>query len=107
MVVQKFDHEEVTGWQWMDRLMRWNHLGRSDGRSMVITRKSPGPLLAALNTGPGGTGGVHGEAKPDSEVDVKDLLRMGRLIVEKRALDSMLKEHSSDVHITVPSAVYE
>ena len=107
MIVQKFHHEEVTGWQWMDRLMRWNHLGRPDGRSMVITRKSAGPLLSALNTGPGGIGGIHGEAKSDFEVDVKDLLRMGRILIEKRSLDSMLKDHSSDINVTVPSAVYE
>ena len=107
MIIQKFSHDDVTGWRWMDRLMRWNRLGEGGGKSMVITRKSPGPLLMALNTGPGGAGGVHGEAKADFEVDVKDLLRMGRLVIEKRALDSMLKEHSSDLNMTVPSAVYE
>lgn len=107
LIVQKFDDDEVPGWQWMGKVMEWNHLGKSDGRSLLVTRRSPGNLLAALNTGPGATAGKHGEAKADFDVGVKDLLRLGKLIIEKRALDSMLKDHSSDINMTVPSAVYD
>ena len=106
MIVQKFNEEDVAGWRWMDKVMRWNHLGKQDGKSMIITRKSPGNLLAAMNTGPGASGGKNGQAKADFDVDVKDLLKLGRVVIEKRALDSMLREHSSDLNINVPSAVY-
>ena len=87
--------------------MKWNHLGKKDGKSMIVTRRSPGNLASALNNGANVSGGRHGEVKADYDVDVKDLLKLGRLVIEKRALDSMLKEHSSDLDRTVPSAVYE
>ena len=106
MIVQKFNDEDVAGWRWMEKVMQWNRLGKPDGKSLIITRKSPGNLLAAMNTGPGASGGRHGEARADFDVDVKVLLKLGRVIVEKRALDAMLKEHSSDLNMTVPSAVY-
>ena len=107
MIVQKFIDEDVPGWRWMEKVMKWNHMGKADGKSLIITRKSPGQFLNAMNTGPGASGGKHGEAKADFDVDVKDLLRLGRIVVEKRALDLMLREHSSDLNMTVPSAVYE
>ncbi|KAL9102582.1 MAG: hypothetical protein Q9163_002300 [Psora crenata] len=107
MVVQKFNDEDVAGWRWMEKVMKWNHLGKADGKSLIITRKSPGNLLAAMNTGPDASGGRHGEARADFDVDVKALLKLGRVIIEKRALDSMLREHSSDLEMTVPSAIYK
>lgn len=106
LIVQKFEDDMVTGWKWMEKLMEWNHLGNADGRSVVITRRSPANLLNALNTGPKASGGEHGQVMADSEVDVKDLLSLGRLVIEKRALDNFLKEHSSDLNRSVPAAVY-
>ena len=106
VVVQKFDDHEVRGHRWMQEIMEWNHFSRPDGKSMVITRKSPANLFKMMNTGEKGKGGVHGEAISDADVDVKDLLSLGRLIIEKRALDTMLAEHSSDLNRVAPSAVY-
>ncbi|KAL9124576.1 MAG: hypothetical protein Q9217_006105 [Psora testacea] len=105
MIVQKFNDGDVTGWRWMEKVMKWNHLGKADGKSLIITRKSPGNLLAAMNTGPGASGGRHGEARADFDLDVKALLKLGSVVIEKRALDSILKEHSSDLNMTVPSAM--
>lgn len=107
LLVQKFDDDEVPGAKWMEKLMKWNHLGKVDGKSMIVTRRSPGNLLAAFNDGADASCRRHGEVKPDYDVDVKDLLKLGRLVIEKRALDSMLKEHSSDLNRTVPSAIYD
>lgn len=106
MIIQKFEDEVVQGMRWMEKVLEWNHLGHEVGKSLVITRKAPGNFLNALNTGPMGRGGKHGTGKSDSEVDVKDLLSLGRLVIEKRALDNILKEHSSDINMTVASAVY-
>jgi large subunit ribosomal protein L4 len=33
----------------------------------------------------------------EGDVDVKDLLGMGRIIIEKTALDKILREHRSDL----------
>jgi len=106
LIVQKFEDKMVTGWRWMEKMMDWNHLGKAGGKSLVITRRSPANIFNALNTGPKAGGGRQGQAKADSNVDVKDLLGLGRLIIEKRALDNILKEHSSDLNRTVPTATY-
>ena len=106
VVVQKIEDSDVRGYGWLQEIMDWNHWGRPDGKSMIVTRKSPANFFKVINTGQKGKGGVHGEAISDAEVDVKDLLSLGRLIIEKRALDSILAEHSSDINIVVPSAVY-
>jgi hypothetical protein len=41
--------------------------------------------------------GEIGRLRTVDEVDVKNLLEMGRLVVEKEALDYMLYEHQSDL----------
>lgn len=33
----------------------------------------------------------------EADVDVKDLLELGRIIIEKRALDSILNSHQTDL----------
>ena len=106
VIVQKLEDGKIGGHQWMKEVMDWNHWSRADGKSMIVTRKTPKNLFNVMNTGYKGAGGEHGEAIADSEVDVKDLLTLGRLIVEKRALDWILAEHSSDLNRVVPAAVY-
>lgn len=106
IIVQKIEDSDVRGHRWLNEIMEWNHWGRPHGKSMMVTRKSPANFLKVMNTGEKGKGGIHGEALSDKDVDVKDLLSLGRLIVEKRALDSILEEHSSDIHRALPSAVY-
>jgi hypothetical protein len=41
--------------------------------------------------------GEDGRMKSVEDVDVKDLLSLGRVIVEHKALNAMLKEHASDL----------
>ena len=63
-------------------------------------------LFEALNGGESQPGcGRHGIVKEEADIDVKDLLELGRVVIEKRSLDAILKEHSSDLNMTVPSAV--
>lgn len=106
IVVQKFEDSEVTGWRWMKKVMDWNGLGKPRG-SLIVTRKHLGKFETALWTGKDQPFRVPGVAKAEEEVDVKDLLKFGRLIIEKRALDSILRSHSSDIVTSMPSATYE
>lgn len=102
IVVQKVEDIEMEEPRWMEKIMEWNHWGKNDGRSMLVTRKVMPNLFAAMN----GSAGRHGKVKEEAEIGVKGLLETGRLIIEKRSLDSILKDHSSDLNMTVPSAVY-
>ena len=36
---------------------------------------------------------------------IQDLLELGRIIIEKKALDSILREHQSDLSKSAPSAI--
>lgn len=48
---------------------------------------------------------MHGIIKEEANIDVKDILKLSRVIIEKRSLDAILREHSSDLNMSVPSAV--
>ncbi|KAK8164807.1 putative 54S ribosomal protein YmL6, mitochondrial precursor [Phyllosticta citrichinensis] len=69
-----------------------NKWGNADGRSMVVTTKRRPRLFDAL-----GVAGETGRAKLWDDVDVKNVLSLGRLIFEKSALDKILEEHQSDI----------
>ena len=84
----------------INRIMKGNNWGNADGRSLIVTSDERPILFEAMSKA-----GQHGRIKTEADVDVKDLLELGRIIVEKRALDSILREHSSDLNRTVPSAV--
>ena len=95
----------------VDEIMRENGWGNEDGRSLIVTRDHLPRLWQAMTDRPregkGKQGeGVHGKVKMGDEIDVKDLLMMGRIIVEKRALDSLLKEHQTDLTKEVARATY-
>lgn len=91
---------EMAEPRWITKIMKWNHWGHADGRSLIITRKWKNNLFEAM-----ALAGREGKTKMQEDVDVKDILELGRIIIEKRALDSILKSHSSDLNRTVPSAV--
>ena len=82
--------------------MKGNHWGNVDGRSLIVTRDKRPNLFEAMRKA-----GEHGRVKTEADVDVKDLLELGRIIIEKRALDSILREHSSDLNRTIASAVQQ
>ncbi|KAL3423258.1 ribosomal protein L4/L1 family protein [Phlyctema vagabunda] len=69
-----------------------NHWGKDDGRTLVITGSFRKNLFRALRHA-----GEDGKAQMTREVDVKDLLELGRIVIEKRALDEILSEHASDL----------
>jgi len=77
--------------------LRW---GKQYGRTLVITRDFTQNLSWALDEAP-----EDGRVLMLEEVDVKDLLETGRVVIEKKALDRMLGEHSSDLNMKIKKAV--
>lgn len=78
--------------RFVKQVFNYNHWGNADGRSLVITGSFRKNLFRALRHA-----GEDGRAEMETDVDVKDLLELGRIIIEKRALDSILMNHQSDL----------
>ncbi|KAL2075506.1 hypothetical protein VTL71DRAFT_449 [Oculimacula yallundae] len=78
--------------QFVKHIFEHNHWGKEDGRTLVITRKHTGFLDTALKDA-----GEDGRVLRVNEVDVKDLLELGRVVIEKSALERILMEHQSDL----------
>ncbi len=77
-----------------------NGWGKENGRSLVVAASYPENLFRALQHA-----GEEGRVLPQKDVDVKDLLEMGRIIVEKQALDGILRDHQSDIVREIPTAI--
>lgn len=101
IVVQKVEDIVNEDPRFMRQIMEENHWGSQDGRSLIVTRRVMPKLFYALNE----KCGRHGIVKEEADIDVKDLLEMRRVIIEKRSLDAILREHSSDLNMRVASAV--
>ncbi|KMU82008.1 50S ribosomal protein L4 [Coccidioides immitis RMSCC 3703] len=71
---------------------RYAYWGKKFGRSLRITEVKKEKLFRSIAE-------ISEEARvlDREDVDVKDLLETGRLIIEKMALDRMLANHSSDL----------
>jgi large subunit ribosomal protein L4 len=69
-----------------------NRWGKDYGRSLIITSEYIEELFEAMQDI-----GKDGIIMTGAEVDVKDLLKPKRIIIEKSALEQMLKEHQSDL----------
>lgn len=69
-----------------------NHWGREHGRSLIITGSFRKNLFRAVRHAE-----QDGRIQMVRDVDVKDLLQLGRVVIEKRALDQMLAQHQSDL----------
>jgi large subunit ribosomal protein L4 len=69
-----------------------NRWGQEHGRSLIITGSFRKNLFRAVRHA-----GQHGRIQMVSDVDVKDLLELGRVVIEKRALDEILSQHQSDL----------
>ncbi|KAL3460355.1 ribosomal protein L4 domain-containing protein [Aspergillus heterothallicus] len=80
-------------------IFKINRWGREYGRSTLITTKESPRLVDAVSEV-----GEHAKILSKDDVDVKDLLETGRLIMEKRALDRLLSEHSRDISNRVAKA---
>ena len=82
--------------KWARQVLDANEWGRAAGRSTFITSDPREDLFAALEQIP-----RYGNALEVADVDVKDLLETGRIVVERSALLDMLERHQSDLAPTV------
>lgn len=84
--------------RWMKELLKWNEWGSEGGRSLFVTLEERKNLFAALEASK-----VAREARALAveDVDVKDLLELGRVVIEKDALRRILRDHSSDLETKI------
>jgi large subunit ribosomal protein L4 len=80
--VRKYVTELMTALQW----------DKANGRTTFITGDRRPNLFTGMDVA-----GENGRALELEEVDVKDLLETGRIVIERQALKEMIKEHSSDL----------
>ncbi|CZS97358.1 hypothetical protein WAI453_008575 [Rhynchosporium graminicola] len=74
------------------RIFSHNHWGKADGRTLIVVNSKARALGMALRGA-----GEDGRLLRVRQVDVKDLLETGRVVIEKRALEIILQEHQSDL----------
>ncbi|KAL4920489.1 ribosomal protein L4 domain-containing protein [Aspergillus aurantiobrunneus] len=82
-------------------IFKVNRWGREFGRSTLITDLPHEELFDTVREV-----GEHAKILDRQDVDVKDLLETGRLIVEKTALDRILSQHSRDLKSKPAKATY-
>lgn len=80
--VRKYVHELMASMQW----------DRTFGRTTFITGDRRPNLFTGMEVA-----GENGRALELEDVDVKDLLETGRIVIERSALREMIKDHSSDL----------
>lgn len=101
MLVEDGVDLEVAEPRWFEKIMVGNQMGNKDRRSLIVTKDIRENLWMAV-----AGAGQHGRVKTEVDVDVKDILDLGRVVMEKSVLDSILRSHSSDLEYTVAKAVY-
>ena len=82
-------------------LFKVNRWGGEFGRSTLITNRVDEHLFSTVSDV-----GQHAKILGRKDVDVKDLLETGRLIIEKKALDRLLAQHSRDLNNEPAKALY-
>ncbi|GKZ33878.1 54S ribosomal protein, mitochondrial [Aspergillus brasiliensis] len=85
----------------VEEIFKVNCWGRHYGRSTLITDQPNEELFETVRHV-----GEHAKILDRRDVDVKDLLETGRLIIEKQALDRILSQHSRDLKNKPAKALY-
>ncbi|CAL3969339.1 unnamed protein product [Diplocarpon coronariae] len=78
--------------RYLNAIFNHNHWAKPNGKTLVVTRLLRGNLVRSF-----ANSGSIGRVQTVDEVDVKDLLELGRVVIEKSALDLILSEHQSDL----------
>lgn len=81
----------------LSRMIETLRLGSADRGSMFVLAHR----VAVFNEL-----GSAVKLKTEQDVDVKDLLSKGKVLIQKSVLDRLLAAHSSDLYRTAPKAVY-
>jgi len=93
--VDRLQNQRSNATWWLKQIFEGNGWGNASGRSLLVSRwrgKSNNALFLGMERV-----GEDGRMLEVSDVDVKDLLGMGRIVIEQKALNAMLKEHVSDL----------
>lgn len=94
------DEAEVVGvhpdsaQRYVREMLQHNRLGHADGRTLFVTLGRREALFAALETEKMGR---HARAVDVLDVDVKDLLELGKVAIERSALEFIFQEHEADL----------
>jgi large subunit ribosomal protein L4 len=78
--------------RYMRGLMKGLGWGADNGRTTFVTGDRRPNLFTSLEVA-----GEEGRALELEDVDVKDLLETGRIVIERQALKEMIKRHQSDL----------
>ncbi|KAH8171182.1 ribosomal protein l4/L1 family protein [Sarocladium implicatum] len=84
--------EEAYLEKYVSTLLRNLGLGRKDGRTLFVTGDRREMLFKAMEEVP-----EHGRALDLEDVDVKDLLETGKVVLERSVLKEMIEQHQSDL----------
>lgn len=80
--------------RYLKEMLQWNCMGHADGRTLFVTKDRRELLFGALEEEKMGR---EAQALEAEDVDVKDLLELGRIVVERSALDWIFGQHESDL----------
>ncbi|KAL0943754.1 mitochondrial 54S ribosomal protein uL4m [Colletotrichum truncatum] len=78
--------------KWMLQVLEANQWGKAHGRTLFVTAGEKPRLYKTMEAA-----GDQGRCLNVNDVDVKDLLETGRVVVERAALKEMLEAHQSDL----------
>lgn len=78
--------------RYLGQIMGALEWGKANGRTTFITGDKRPNLFSSLEVA-----GEHGRALELEDVDVKDLLETGRVVIERSALREMIQQHQSDL----------
>ncbi|KAF6845102.1 54S ribosomal protein yml6, mitochondrial [Colletotrichum musicola] len=80
--------------KWTSQFLAANEWGRDHGRTLFVTSDMRPQLFKSFSRE---AAGAHGRCLEVGDVDVKDLLTEGRVVIEREALREMLEAHQSDL----------
>lgn len=80
--------------RYMRDLLTWQNMGNGGGRTLFVTSERRDNLFDSLE---GEKMGRHARALEVEFVDVKDMLEMGRVVIERDALEELFLDHESDL----------
>lgn len=88
------DVAEASLERYVRDLLAWQNMGRAGGRTLFVTSERRHNLFDALE---GDNMERHARALEVDYVDVKDMLELGRVVIERDALEQLFLEHETDL----------
>lgn len=80
--------------RYLKEMLNWHKMGHKHGRTLLITAQERPAMTEVFEDE---VARWEAELLKASDVDVKDLLELGHLMIEKEALDNILYTHQKDL----------